>query len=183
MGAKQSHFAFFVALTLCAASAGCGNWNPLTPKRAAMKPIAPAAVPQLIVDTEVTARVADDGGPGALAGDDEPIEAPDPSADNMAAAPEPQGPDVNGDEWAKPLDPPPEAKGLRRLHPDYDVWIDAKGKRIVVAARVVLREGHQLEMFACLFRTKEHESIVSVKARAKDIHALLQAMGATPGHP
>jgi hypothetical protein len=167
--AKPSSYALFVAVVLCAAVAGCGNWGVVE---------GPAPT--------------EDGG-----GVDEPIEAPEavaagaagggstpsqPTA-GVATAQEPQTPGVNSDEWAKPLDPPPEAKGLRRLHPNYDVWIDGKGKRIVLAARVVLREGPQLEMFACLFRTKEHESIVSVKAKAQDIHALLMALGATPGHP
>ena len=75
-------------------------------------------------------------------------------------------------------DPP----GMKRLMPDYDVWIDPKNKRVVVDGVVCLREG-QLEMFACPRGTKEHESIVAADTKAHVAHAALLAVGAEPGSP
>lgn len=73
-------------------------------------------------------------------------------------------------------------KDLVRLTKDGRVWIDKKHKRIVVDGIVVLKNG-QLEMFACPLGTKEHESIVSVLAKAYHIHAGLLAVGAKQGKP
>ena len=73
-------------------------------------------------------------------------------------------------------DPP----GLKRLSPDGKVWLDAKNKRVVTVGEVCLREG-QLEMFACLKGTKEHESILAVPTKAYVVHAALVALGAEPG--
>jgi len=73
-------------------------------------------------------------------------------------------------------DPP----GLKRLAPDGKVWLDAKNKRVVMLGEVCLREG-QLEMFACLKGTKEHEAIVAVPTKAYVVHAALVALGAEPG--
>jgi hypothetical protein len=75
-------------------------------------------------------------------------------------------------------DPP----GMKRLLPDYDVWIDPKNKRVVLDGTICLREG-QLEMFACTRGTKEHQSIVSADTRAKAVHAGLLAVGAKVGTP
>jgi hypothetical protein len=83
---------------------------------------------------------------------------------------------------AKPMPKLPEPKGARRLSPQYDVWIDAKKKAVVVDGQVSLREG-MLEMFACTRNTKEHESIVSVNSKAFLIHAALLSLGAEPGRP
>lgn len=74
----------------------------------------------------------------------------------------------------------PDIPGLTRLAKDGDVWIDPKRKIVVVDGRVVLREG-QLEMFACPKGTKEHESVVAVNARPRDIHAGLLRVGALAG--
>lgn len=62
------------------------------------------------------------------------------------------------------------------------VLADLKGKRLLVKSEVVLREG-LLEMLVCLKQTKEHESILSVDARAQIIHAGLMSLGAEPGSP
>lgn len=78
-----------------------------------------------------------------------------------------------------PLDP--TAK-LQRLAPEYDVWLDAKNKQVVMEGEVCLREG-VLEMFACLKGTKEHESVVAVKTKAFVVHAGLLALGAKSGTP
>ncbi|MCC7086150.1 MAG: hypothetical protein IT427_14200 [Pirellulales bacterium] len=78
-----------------------------------------------------------------------------------------------------PTDP---AAPLKRLVPDYDVWIDSKNKQIVVDGEICLTRG-LLEMFACLKGTKEHESIVTANTRAYLVHAALLAIGAHSGSP
>ncbi len=75
-------------------------------------------------------------------------------------------------------DPP----GMKRLMPDYNVWIDPEHKRVVLDGVVCLREG-QLEMFACTRGTKEHESIVAADTKAYAVHAALLAVGAQAGSP
>jgi hypothetical protein len=77
-------------------------------------------------------------------------------------------------------DPAKDPPGLRRLAPDGKLWLDAKNKRVVMVGEVCLREG-QLEMFACLKGTKEHEAIVAVPTKAFAVHAALIAVGAEPG--
>ena len=69
---------------------------------------------------------------------------------------------------------------LRRLMPEYDVWIDAKNKQVVIDGQVCLTQG-PLEMFAVPKNTKEHEAVVSVNTKAFAVHAALLAVGAKPG--
>jgi len=97
-------------------------------------------------------------------------------------------PAIATDELDKPMDPPPEAEGLIRL-PDplekgamQDLWADKKNKRVVLGGRICRRMG-EMELFACIRRTKEHESIVSVRARAIAVHSTLMALGIYPGRP
>lgn len=71
---------------------------------------------------------------------------------------------------------------LVRLDPVFPVWADRENKRVVMVGEVCKREG-PLEMFACLRRTKEHESIVVVDTRAQVVHAGLLAVGAKQGTP
>lgn len=71
---------------------------------------------------------------------------------------------------------------LTSLNKSGTVQIDLKGKRLLVKADVVMREG-LLEMLACLKQTKEHESLLSVDAKAQVIHAGLVALGAEAGSP
>lgn len=71
---------------------------------------------------------------------------------------------------------------LRKLHPEYPVWMDVEGNRLLVGGSVCLREG-PLEMFACLEKTKEHESIIALKCEAFLIHGALLALGAEQGQP
>jgi hypothetical protein len=63
-----------------------------------------------------------------------------------------------------------------------DVWFDPDGKRVVLRARVALRDG-ALEHFLCLRNTKEHEAIVATEAPPRMIHAALLLTGVEPGHP
>jgi hypothetical protein len=76
--------------------------------------------------------------------------------------------------------PPDDRAGLQRLSPDADVWVDKQGKRLIVDGEVCLTRGF-LEMFACPKDTKEHESVVSVNAKASVVHAALLAIGAKTG--
>ena len=71
---------------------------------------------------------------------------------------------------------------LTRLHPEHEVWVDEKQKRVILGGNICLREG-MLEMFACPRATKEHESVVSVNAPAYLVHTALLSIGAKPGHP
>jgi hypothetical protein len=75
------------------------------------------------------------------------------------------------------LDPEPDWKPLGR-----NLWFDAARKRLIIRARVVLREG-ALEHLLCLKGTKEHEAILAADAPPRQIHAGLLLTGAEPGHP
>jgi hypothetical protein len=90
-----------------------------------------------------------------------------------------QAPTAQPTDELQKLDPP---EGLTRLAPDGDIWIDAKGKRVLLDGHIAQRSG-PLEMFACPRGTKEHESVVSVNCKAKYVHAALLAVGAKPGSP
>src|SRR5690606_22022787 len=78
--------------------------------------------------------------------------------------------------------PDGEAEELKLLEPTSHVWMDKERKRLVMDGRIALREG-QLEMFACIAGTKEHESIVAVETKAYVVHAGLLACGAEAGKP
>ncbi len=71
---------------------------------------------------------------------------------------------------------------MKKLAPNYPVWLDIANKRVVMVGRVCKREV-PLEMFACLRGTKEHESVVSVPTKAFFVHAALLAIGAKANHP
>lgn len=62
------------------------------------------------------------------------------------------------------------------------ITIDAKNKRVDVDATVTLDQG-LLEVIACTNDSREHESIVVVKAAPTHIHAALLLLGAKNGHP
>ncbi len=88
---------------------------------------------------------------------------------------------------AKPESPNPPAADPFAADPSWkplgpSLWFDAKGRRLILRARVVLREG-PLEHLLCLKGTKEHEAILATSAAAKKIHAGLLLTGAEPGHP
>jgi len=81
------------------------------------------------------------------------------------------------------------APSKEQLRPDREwkewgrsLWFDKKEQRVVIRARVVLREG-VLEHLMCLKGTKEHEAIVATDAVPKAIHTALLLTGADVGHP
>jgi hypothetical protein len=67
-----------------------------------------------------------------------------------------------------------------RMAKDARIWMDRAKRRVIVDGYVCLREG-QLEMFACLVGSKEHESIVALFTKAQYVHAGLLAVGAKKG--
>ncbi len=72
--------------------------------------------------------------------------------------------------------------GWRPMSRNDNLWFDREGKRVILRARVVLREG-PLEHLMCLKGTKEHEAIVATAAAPQAIHTALLLTGAEPGHP
>ncbi|NIA21073.1 MAG: hypothetical protein GWP05_03670 [Anaerolineaceae bacterium] len=60
--------------------------------------------------------------------------------------------------------------------------INRKDKTVTIDGFVCLREGF-LELFACGNRIREHEAIVSLKARPLHINVALMLLGAKPGNP
>jgi hypothetical protein len=62
------------------------------------------------------------------------------------------------------------------------LWFDPAQKRLLLRARVVLREGY-LEHLLCLNQSKEHESILATAAPPRLIHAGLLLTGAEVGRP
>lgn len=62
------------------------------------------------------------------------------------------------------------------------LWFDPREKRLVMRARIALREG-PLEHLLCLKGTKEHEAVLATEAPPRLIHAGLLLTGAQQGHP
>ncbi len=124
----------------------------------------PPSLPPTVADQEYL--------PQAPAVTPEPAEAPEASTRFLEEKPAEE----------KPAPPPPEVAGLPSLSKDGEIWLDVKGKRVLIGGRIVRTEG-QLEMFACLKNTKEHESIVAANTKAVNVNAALIALGATPGGP
>ena len=62
------------------------------------------------------------------------------------------------------------------------LWFDPRDRRLILRARVCLREGY-LEHLLCSERTKEHESILAAAASPRAIHLGLILTGAKEGHP
>lgn len=73
-------------------------------------------------------------------------------------------------------------ESLVPLNQDGTVLLDKKRNRVLLKTRVALRQG-ALEMLCCLKQTKEHESILSLDAKAYVVHTALLALDAKPGKP
>jgi hypothetical protein len=91
----------------------------------------------------------------------------------LAAAPPDEAPPPQAD----PFKPDPAWK---RLGPS--LWFDPGAKRLVIRARIALREG-PLEHLLCLKGTKEHEAVLATEAPPRLIHAGLILTGAQQGQP
>jgi len=77
-----------------------------------------------------------------------------------------------------PLVDKPE--NLVRLHPKNPIWIDKKAKEMIIQGVVCARQA-QLELFACLRDSKEHEAIVTCEVEAYTAYVGLTAIGAKKG--
>lgn len=73
-------------------------------------------------------------------------------------------------------------KNWKRLSIENHIWADKENKRVIARGAICVQEG-LLEMFACPRDTKEHEAIISVHAKAWEVHATLVALGIDPGKP
>ena len=62
------------------------------------------------------------------------------------------------------------------------IWIDWRHREVALEAKVVLRKG-PLELLACSPNTREHESILVVLARPRDIYHAMGLIGLEPGSP
>ena len=62
------------------------------------------------------------------------------------------------------------------------VTINTTEKSVDVDALVALHKG-KLELVACTVGTKEHESVVAIRASAKHVHLMLVLAGAKEGNP
>lgn len=82
----------------------------------------------------------------------------------------------------------PKAKEASGLEAALDklklpgVKINLKERCVDVDGSICLDQG-ALELIACTKNSKEHESIVTIDAKAKHIHAALLLLGAKPGNP
>jgi len=63
------------------------------------------------------------------------------------------------------------------------VKIDREAGYMDVEAEVVLRDGEWLELLACTPGTREHESVLVVKAAPRNVHMGLLLLGLEPGKP
>jgi hypothetical protein len=95
----------------------------------------------------------------------------------LALAAPPDAPQAKDAADAGAILPDPSWKAL-----GPSLWFDPKGRRLIVRARVVLREG-ALEHLLCLKGTKEHEAILATDAAPYQIQAGLLATGARKGEP
>lgn len=83
-------------------------------------------------------------------------------------------------DWGEPL-----VEGLDkndRLNPKQPIWL-SKDRKSVIMQSLVCQRHAPLEMFACLYQTKEHESVLSIPVKAFIVHAGLLAVGAKQGTP
>ena len=71
---------------------------------------------------------------------------------------------------------------LDPLNKKQTVLLDVSGGRLLLKTKICLREG-VLEMLCCRKQSKEHESILSLDARAYVVHTGLLALKAKPGKP
>ena len=93
---------------------------------------------------------------------------------------------TNLDSSEQAADPEPHTidipEAWRKLSPNHEIWLDMEKKQVIAGGHICLNAG-PLEVFVCPRHTKEHESVISIKADAEQVHAALLAIGANPGKP
>lgn len=78
----------------------------------------------------------------------------------------------------------PIAVGIKQLNDqDNGITINREQSYIDIQAKVCLRTGEFLEMFACTKDTREHESILVMDATPSTVHLALLLLGQEPGKP
>jgi len=175
LSTKFEHMSILSVLTLLVAGlAGCSQ----APEKDASAPMSPTS----FADDQVPDKSSGESPEEADPEIPKDITPPDPTEGKIVRVPEPD---------ARLF---PE---LKRLHKDYDVWIDQKNKRVVIQSEVCQRDA-DLEVFACIHSwlpddmkkdvyyrrgTKEHEAVLTINSSAALIHAALLAVGATNGSP
>lgn len=87
-------------------------------------------------------------------------------------------------ETAKRLGAPlvEQPEKLQQLDKEAPIWLDKPGGRLIMVGEVCQQQA-PLEMFVCIWGTKEHESVLTVRVPAKAAHAGLLALGAKVGNP
>ncbi len=92
--------------------------------------------------------------------------------------------DETPQETAKRLGPPlvDQPDKLVQLDPVHSIWLDKPGGRMVMVGEVCQRRA-PLEMFVCLWHTKEHEAVLTARVPAKVAHTGLLALGAEAINP
>ncbi len=90
--------------------------------------------------------------------------------------------DETRQETAQRLGPPlvEQPEKLVRLDKVDSIWLDKPAGRLVMVGEVCQREA-ALEMFVCLWHTKEHESVLTARVPAHAAHAGLLLLGAKVG--
>jgi hypothetical protein len=189
-----------LGLVLLVATLGCGGGSQsdaaaTSPAPDGQRADSPSAAGQPVpTEHSATAPPANDAAttPAPKTGSSDPSVAETSTSKAAQATPEPTASihqtDPTPSEPATPEAvsrssvPPPEVEGLTRLDPKSEVWIDPTQKRVLMTGEIVRREG-QMEMFACLKNTKEHESVVAANTKAYIVNAALIALGANPGGP
>lgn len=170
----------------------------------------PSSTPETKAGSEITptdgtgdaAAKADDGADSS--GNSQPQTEPKSGTETPAAAVE-KNPDENNpatpvgeatgseaqtgleepEPGPKPTKLPPEifkSEKLTPLNPEKTVLLDLPNKRLLLKTQVCLDRG-MLEMLLCLKQTKEHESILTLDAKAFSVHTGLLALGAETGKP
>ena len=89
---------------------------------------------------------------------------------------------ARSDDAAKPGGKTAGKSALVPLNKKKTVLLDVQGGRLLLKTNVCLREG-VLEMLCCRKQSKEHESLLSLDARAYVVHTGLLALKAKPGKP
>jgi hypothetical protein len=91
--------------------------------------------------------------------------------------------------FAGPQAAPPARPAADTFKPDpawkplgKDIWFDREGRRLVLRARVAIRDG-ALEHLLCSKGSKDHESTLTTQAPPRMIHAGLLLVGSEKGHP
>ncbi len=120
---------------------------------------------------------------------------PAPLVPSAPAAPAPRPAEPSAPPVSPPTAPPvvlpavvPEGAGLKEVFPG--VRLDARAKLVefdAVISPMLIKDDRApnffLEVLACSFNTREHETLVVTRVKPSHLHAALLAIGLKPGSP